>query len=278
MSTTQLQLLRDIVQTTVDRLDAVSGESIQGPAEEAGGVSISAIMDFAVLLTEAERKAVLPPVSPLGTPPALPKIIYAAWRVRADLYRSFDLRTLAGYAGIWQWALRDGRREIEDIRLAIDENRSKLIEPVQLPFDIKPPVSYPWIAGLLWCGRDDLRARYPLTDIKNVMDYLGWFTKTGIFELRCGDLVPDDHVAILATLAPASPMLPMTHYLHFVHEAREDLQSAFNLSDFDGRRAFLKWFFDNGVQEYPTSPEILAHQTKAIHEWRPIHSRTDMGG
>ena len=59
----------------------------------------------------------------------------------------------------------------------------------------------------------------------------------------------------------------MTLYLEFLHAARPDLASTFDLATFEGRRAFLKWFYDHGIAEIPTHPEIKARQTQILLDW-----------
>lgn len=272
MSNTQFRLLSEIVEAEIDRLDPAAQATAPAPARKGesgqpGEVPLSVRLDFAVLLTEEERSALRPPQSPFGTPPDLPPLLYAVWRIRTDVRRSYDLSTPAGYAGLLVWAIRDGRREIDALRAALAECRPALVGPVELPSGARIPVTFPWTAAVLWLDRADLQSTYPLSTAQSIQDLLTWFVRHGVFELRCGDLLPDDHVPLMCAVDRNDPSLPLTRYIQFIYEARADLRQAFNLAEFEGRRALLKWFFENGIQEYPTHPAILEHQEKVLHAW-----------
>lgn len=236
-------------------------------APDTDDVPFAVRLDFAALLTETERTALPRPDSHFGRLPELPAMLYAAWRIRIDLNQAFDLRTVDGYAGLWLWAIRDGRREIDALKAPLAAAKSALADPVSPTNSGKLPVSLPWIAVLLWCSRPDLQQSYAMTDPQSRAGYLGWFLRHGVFELRCGDLLPDDHVALLAGPGDGSAKPPMTRYLEFTHAARPDIQSAFDIGTFDGRRSFIKWFFEHGVAEFPAHPSILSNQTRIVFEW-----------
>lgn len=270
MSTSGIRLLSDVLQAEVDRRAA---DGTANPAPPAGSdrqpdeIPLSVRLDFAVLLTEAEHAEVQPPESPFGRLPGLPPMLYAVWRMRVDLYRSFDLRTVPGYAGLWLWAVRDGRREIATLQETVAGARSELSGPAALPGIDGLPASCPWIAALLWCSRQDLQDTYPLSDARSAADYLSWFLRSGIFESRCGDLLPEDHLRLLSSIDPHDPSLPLTRYVAFAHAARADLREAFDIAGFAGRRDLLKWFFADGAREFPTHPDLLALQSRLIFEW-----------
>lgn len=245
-----------------------SGDDSDSPAAPVtDDVPIAVRLDFAALLTEAERTALPCPDSRFGRLPALPDLLYAAWRIRIDLNQAFDLSTADGYAGLWLWAIRDGRREIDTLRASLAAAKPALTEPVPPPENGRLPVCLPWIAILLWCSRPDLQQSYPMTDLQSQAGYLGWFLRDGVFQLRCGDMLPDDHVALLAGPGDRSTKPPLTRYLEFTYAARPDLQSAFDIDTFDGCRAYIKWFFENGVAEFPAHPSVLANQTRIVYEW-----------
>lgn len=252
---------------------AAAGASASGDAQASAApprtdnVPMAVRLDFAALLTAAEREATARPDSPFGLLPQLPAVVYAAWRIRIDLHRSFDLATAAGYAGLWMWAIRDGRREVETIAAAVMEARPVLTGAATVAAGARMPVSFPWIAALLWCTRPDLQDAYPVSDPLRTAAYLGWFLRNGIFEARCGDLLPADHVALLAGVEAGAAAPPLTRYFEFAHAARPDLLSAFDLGGFDGRRDYIKWFFRDGEMEFPSHPDILSRQAEIVFAW-----------
>lgn len=267
MPTSQIQPLSDVARA------AAAGEAVDdtrtgtGRAPQPSDVAMATRLDFAVLLTEAERAALPRPDSPFGPLPELPAVLYAAWRIRIDLYRTFDISTAAGLAGLWCWAIADGRREIDVMAARIAEARGLLASPAPPPCDGRPPVGFPWSAALLWCARPDLQQAYPVAAAPGAAAYLGWFLRRGVCELRCGDLLPDDHVAILAAAGDGSAGPPLTRYLEFVHAFRDDLRATFDIAAFEGRRSLIKWFFDQGVREFPAHPSILSEQTRIVYAW-----------
>lgn len=265
MSTSRIQLLSDVLQAEIDRTGSPPPPA--GSDRQPDEIPLSVRLDFAVLLTEAERAELLPPESPFGRLPALPPMLYAVWRMRVDLYRSFDLGTAPGYAGLWLWAVRDGRREIDVLHETVAGVRSELSGPATLPGIGGLPASCPWIAALLWCSRPDLQETYPLSDARSAADYLSWFRRSGVFESRCGDLLPEDHLRLLSSIDPHDPSLPLTRYVEFAHASRADLREAFDITGFAGRRDLLKWFFADGAREFPTHPDLLALQSRLIFEW-----------
>ncbi|MEQ9330058.1 hypothetical protein [Thalassobaculum sp.] len=264
MPTTPTQSLSAVAQAVRENRDPAEDVEYAPPDSS---VPMAVRLDFAALLTQADREALPIPDSRFGPLPALPALVYAAWRIRMDLYASFDLRTTEGYAGLWVWAIRDGRREIDALGSAVADARPLVAGTVERMVD-GLPVSFPWCAALLWCTRPDLQEAYPLSDTQNAAGYLGWFLRNGLFDLHCCDLVPDDHVNLLSTIRqePAPPP-PLTLYLEFMHAARPDIASAFDLGTFESRRAFLKWFYDHGISEFPTHPEITARQTQILMDW-----------
>ncbi|GHD49969.1 hypothetical protein GCM10017083_23010 [Thalassobaculum fulvum] len=258
-----------------DRDPADNRDPLQPPATN--DVPMAVRLDFAVLLTEEERLALRAPDSPFGRLPELPAALYAAWRIRIDLNRAFDLNTAAGYAGLWVWAIRDGRREIDVLRGPVAEAKDRLAETVAQPIATGLPVGLPWLAALLWCVRPDLQETFKPTP-EAIAGYLGWFIRQGVFDLRCGDLLPADHVELLSGPGEASTPPPFTRYLEFTHAARPDLQATFDTGTFEGRRAFLKWFFDHGTQEFPTHPGILERQSQIVLEWGETLKRASAEG
>jgi len=266
MTMTSIQPLSAIAHAASEgRASGDDGEPSQVPA--AADVPMEVRLDFAALLTEAERHALPRPDGQFGQFPEIPAMLYAVWRIRIDLNRAFDLSTDTGQAGLWLWAIRDGRREIDVLRTALATARSTLVGSVSFSGDRRLPVSFPWVAAMLWCSRPDLQQSYPMTDAPSQAGYLGWFLRNGVFELRCGDLLPDDHVALLAGPGEVSVGPPLTRYLEFIHAVREDIRSMFDIDAFDGRRAFIKWFFEHGVTEFPTHPGVLESQTRIVFEW-----------
>lgn len=263
MPRTPIQPLGAVAQAVRDDR-APDDASAAAPA--VSDVPLAVRLDFAVLLTEAERAALQRPDSRFGSLPELPAMVYAAWRIRIDLHRSFDLSTADGYAGLWLWAIRDGRREIDALGAPIADARTSLAGAVERP-DGGLPVSFPWIAAMLWCARPDLQEAYPLADARSAAGYLGWFLRNGVLELRGADLLPGDHVSLLAGPGSGDAPPPLVRYLEFIHAARPDIQSAFDIETFEGRRGFLKWFFDHGATEFATHPDILARQTQVVLDW-----------
>ncbi len=193
MPSSRVQSLGAVAQSVVDGHEPV--DSREAPADH--GVPMSVRLDFAVLLTEEERRALRTPDSPFGELPALPATLYAVWRTRIDLHNTFDLGTAAGYAGLWVWAIRDGRREIEALRAPLAEAGDQLAGPITSPATSGLPVSFPWIAAVLWCARPDLQQAYPPAP-ETMADFLAWFLEHGMIALRCGDLLPVDHAILLS--------------------------------------------------------------------------------
>ncbi|NQW09390.1 MAG: hypothetical protein HQ481_05845 [Alphaproteobacteria bacterium] len=259
--------------TKIQSLSAIARAESEGITPDDGGppmsdeVPMSVRLDFAALLTQSEHAELHRPDSVLGALPVLPLPLYAIWRIRTDLNQAFDIAQSSGYAALWLWAIRDGRRELDVLWDVVAQARNDLLQPVVRVGGGKLPVSLPWIAGLLWCARPDVQQVRPLASDQDAAQYLGWFLRQGVFEARCGDLIPDDHVAVLAATEASTVPPALVRYLEFLHATRTDLQETFSLQDFNSRRDFLKWFYDQGLKEYPTHPDIAGRQTQIVYEW-----------
>lgn len=265
MSSKSTQPLNEAAKSLDAEREWESVEDTVDPSET-NDVPMAIRLDFAVLLTANELASLRAPESPFGTLPDLPPILYAVWRTRTDLHKLFDLNTLAGFAGLWSWAIRDGRQEIDALRPSLSEASERLTASVSQPVSKGLTISFPWISAIIWCARTDLQETYP-TEPDSMVGFLSWFLKQGVHEMRCGDLLPLDHVSVMSSVGEGTAPPPFTRYLEFIHDARPDLASAFDIGSFEGRKAFVKWFFDHGTSEYPTDPRILKHQTDIILKW-----------
>lgn len=231
------------------------------------GVPLAVQLDFVVLLTAAERAALVPPPSPFGTLPELPPELYAAWRLRGDLFRTFDLGQANGYAGLWMWMVRDGRREIDALGGVAERATGLLTAQVAFPGVEQMPVEFPWIAALLWLERPDLQSSFPFGTLDAMARYLGWFLRTGVFDGRCGDLLPAGHLRFLSAPGQSPVPPPMVRYLELLCGARPDLRERFDMASFDGRRDYVKWFFGPGIEAFPTDRGLREAQARLMFDW-----------
>lgn len=249
-----------------------------------GGVStvqvdpgLAVQLDFVALLTQEERVAIGRPMTPFGQLPEFPVGLFALWRLRSDLSAAFDLKTAEGATGLWSWAVRDGRRELPLVSGLVEQAREALVAPVDTPSPDSLPVPFTWIAAITWLTRPDLQESFPMESDGKAVEYLAWFLRLGMFEVRCSDLLAPKQSALMAAASPSSSGLPIVNFLILLHSTRPDLQARFDLGTPEGRRDYVEWFCEAGCLEVPVAPAVLDAQRQAFTQWKekPAIDTTD---
>lgn len=188
------------------------------------------------------------------------------WASRPDLQRAFDLRTVESLEAYFRWVALYGRAN--DAVLADATAHALQSCPKNHPaFAPNPANEIPYLVGLIWLARADLRRAFPNAQQAEHSDrdsLLSWFKRRGIPELKLspegfmtpspGSKRPKESTALVEALALGRPKRLLDGPLHkeFAswHAKHPTVDVLIVGSDHPSNVTSARWFLREVYQRY----------------------------
>lgn len=192
-----------------------------------------------------------------------------AWLLRADLRQGQSASApISNWFRVW-WIIH-GSREYPAWAGKTALNAADLLKPQAgtpnyYGFGMSPALEF------LLDTNPDLASKFDLSTENGLWDAIAWFFVHGVYELRLTSALDE---ATLASLDASPPFIvenalesgdvpDLTWLMYFAWRISSDLRKTFDISDRQGKRAYLTWFLFKGVPQLKLEP-LVAQRWK---EW-----------
>lgn len=198
-------------------------------------------------LTDAQIAHLAAPIPGFGENPPLTGFMIGLWELLSHIQTRFDLNTLEGRWGLFDWYCLTAVSELGLERYISANQRLYLAEPIAVVADTGLPVIRAMLS--LWRFRDDVRNAFDVGHPDGLRAFLSWILVYGFKEcptlaLYCNEPLKQALVAVGRGFALG--LEPLDSLSAALWKAREELQVHFPLDSAEHRHAYLNWYQSEG--------------------------------